>query len=444
VRWRTFPTLPLWFDAGVHRAGRIGAEARPGGVAMPFLALLPLITAVAPLAARLIGNAVDGKAGAKVAEEVATQVGAVAARVLGTDDPLAAATALQADPAKAAEFAREMNQLATQVQLATLQGDLDNVRSARGALTAESWWVSSAPGLLSVIITVGFFGTLLALITGAVSFDARNQTLREVLALLLGALTLAFGDVRNFWLGSSAGSKKKDEELAAQAQRAIQAQSDQTRFVMRELAAPAVQRPLAAVPATPMPETPAARGFRKAFPGGVGWRTTKDGVLVEGEPEPVGTIGAPNTVRRIWRSFGPQILKTSAEVGVPAELIVATIATESRGDPNAERTEPDGRKSVGLMQTLLGTAAEAMGRPVTEAELRDPAISIEAGARYIRQQRPRTDFEPPLVAAAYNAGSIRENASNRWHLHCTPEHVDRFVKFYNDAVRVSKEDGWFT
>ncbi|MCU0889836.1 MAG: lytic transglycosylase domain-containing protein, partial [Rubritepida sp.] len=166
---------------------------------------------------------------------------------------------------------------------------------------------------------------------------------------------------------------------------------------------------------TPMPETPAATGFRKAFPGGIGWRTTKDGVLIEGDPEPVGTVGAPNTVRRIWRDFGPFILKASAEVGVPAELIVATIATETRGDPNASRTEPDGRKSVGLMQTLLGTAAEVMGRPVSEEELRDPAISIEAGARYIRSAR-RSCATPPSAsrpARATSASSARRRISSR-------------------------------
>jgi hypothetical protein len=410
------------------------------------LALIPVIAQLAPLAARLIGNAIDGKAGAAVGEEVAKQVTGVAERVFGTSERSQVEAAIRADPAKGLEFKLEMERLATQAQLAGLSADLENVNSARSALLSENGLVRAAPLILSVIITIGFFGTLLSLVFGwGKGLAGDNGTVREVLAILLGALTLAFGDVRNFWLGSSAGSKKKDEELAAQAQRALQAQSDQTRFVMREIAAPAVQRP-PAVPAptpTPMPETPAATGFRKAFPGGIGWRTTPGGVLIEGEPEPVGTVGAPNTVRRIWRDFGPIILQASAEIGVPAELIVATIATESRGNPDAMRTEPDGRKSVGLMQTLLGTASEVLGREVGEEELRDPGLSIEAGSRYIRQQRPRTDFEPPLVAAAYNAGSLRENAGNRWHLHATAEHVDRFVKFYNDAVRVSKEDGWF-
>lgn len=410
------------------------------------LALIPIIAQLAPLAARLIGNAIDGKAGAAVGEEVAQQVTSVAERVFGTSEAGQVQAAIKADPGKALEFKAEMEQLATQAQLATLASDLDNVKSARAALSSDSWLVRNAPGILSVIITIGFFGTLLSLILGwGAGLQGSNQTVREVLAILLGALTLAFGDVRNFWLGSSAGSKKKDEALAAQAQRAIQNQDDTARFVVRELA-PAMQRqptaPTAPAAAPPMPETPAAAGLRRMF-GGIGWRTTKDGVLVEGEAEPVGTVGAPNTVRRIWRDFGPLILKTSAEIGVPAELIVATIATETRGNPDAERTEPDGRKSVGLMQTLLGTAEEAMGRPVSEAELRDPAISIEAGARYIRRQRPQTEYEPPLVAAAYNAGSLRESSANRWRLASTAEHLDRFVRFYNDAVRVAKEDGWF-
>jgi soluble lytic murein transglycosylase-like protein len=412
------------------------------------IALLPIIAQLAPLAARLIGNAVDGKAGAEVGETIAREVTGAATRVFGTADAGQVQAAIAADPNKAAEFKLEMEKLATQAQLANLSADLENVKSARAALSSDSWLVRNAPGILSVIITIGFFGTLLSLILGwGAGLQSANQTVREVLALLLGALTLAFGDVRNFWLGSSAGSKKKDEALADSAQRAIQNQADQTRFVVQQIAAPAARRsaeqqPPAAVAPTP-PVTPAAQGFRKAFPGGVGWRTTPEGVIVEGETEPVGTIGAPNTVRRIWNDFGPIILKCAVDIGVPAELIVATIATESRGNKDATRTEPDGRQSVGLMQTLLGTASEVMERPVTADELRDPETSITAGAKYIRKQRARTEFEPPLVAAAYNAGSLRETDKNRWKLVSTDEHVDRFCKFYNDAVRVAKEDRWF-
>lgn len=421
------------------------------------LALIPIIAQLAPLAARLIGNAIDGKAGAEVGEQVAREVTGAATRVFGTSDATQVQAAVAADPGKALEFKAEMERLATQAQLAGLSAELENVKSARTALGSDTWWVSAMPPALSILITLGFFLTLGLLIAGffppteirnADGTTTTNNVVREILALLLGALTLAFGDVRNFWLGSSAGSKKKDEALADQARSVIQSQAEQSRFVVGEIAVAAARRPPApTAPAAAAPragETPASSGYRRAFPRGIGWRTTREGVIVEGEPEPKGTIGAPNTVRRIWAEFGPLILKAAKELGVPAELIVATIATESRGRPDASRTEPDGRQSVGLMQTLIGTASETLGRTVTAEELKDPETSIMAGASYIRQQRPRTEYEPPLVAAAYNAGSLRESPANRWRLVSTAEHVDRFCMFYNDAVRVAKEDNWFS
>ena len=44
---------------------------------------------------------------------------------------------------------------------------------------------------------------------------------------------------------------------------------------------------------------------------------------------------------------------------------MATIATESRGVAQAILVEPDRRTSAGIMQTLVGTASEMLGRPVT-------------------------------------------------------------------------------
>jgi hypothetical protein len=63
------------------------------------------------------------------------------------------------------------------------------------------------------------------------------------------------------------------------------------------------------------------------------------------------------------------------------ELIVSTIATESRGNPTAERTEPGfisyeerlHRVSLGLTQTLISTARQALKDKSINAEaLRDP------------------------------------------------------------------------
>src|SRR4029078_6793694 len=88
----------------------------------------------------------------------------------------------------------------------------------------------------------------------------------------------------------------------------------------------------------------------------------------------------------------------------PAELIVATVCTESAGKADAVREEPGytsdeatpNRVSIGLTQTLLSTAREAMQMSFDRNWLLDPANAIEAGTAYIGQQSRLTSLEPPL------------------------------------------------
>lgn len=185
------------------------------------------------------------------------------------------------------------------------------------------------------------------------------------------------------------------------------------------------------------------------FADGVSWALTAAGVAIDGAAA-MGTPGEPTTVRKIWTKFGAPCAAAAQKYGVPVELIVATIATESGGDPTARRFEPKiNDQSVGLMQTLVGTARGALRRPgLTADDLLDPAVSINAGTAYIAEQRGSTHFDPPLVAAAYNAGSIRRDdaPANRWKLLCYPtgtgHHIDKYVAFFSDCMRVSDADGW--
>jgi hypothetical protein len=141
---------------------------------------------------------------------------------------------------------------------------------------------------------------------------------------------------------------------------------------------------------------------------------------------------------------------------VPAELIVATICTESGGKPTDERQEPGfssyqqtpDRVSIGLMQTLISTARDTLGMPeIDHTWLLQADNSIRAGTAYIAQQAPRTQFDPPLVACAYNAGGIYEQdgAENRWRMRQYPigtsHHADRFVQWFNDCFRMYEADG---
>jgi Transglycosylase SLT domain len=140
---------------------------------------------------------------------------------------------------------------------------------------------------------------------------------------------------------------------------------------------------------------------------------------------------------------------------VPAELIIATICTESSGKPDDERREPGfvdyettpGRVSIGLMQTLISTARETLRMPEIDAAwLLQGDNSIRAGTAYIARQRAETAFDPPVVACAYNAGSVIENASptNRWRMKQFPigtdAHANRFVEWFNDCFRMYAAD----
>jgi hypothetical protein len=197
-----------------------------------------------------------------------------------------------------------------------------------------------------------------------------------------------------------------------------------------------------------------AHGAPQQAPGGVRWRLGPGGVIVGDEAGPRRTPGAPATIRRIWATFRGPIEKCAAAYGVPAELILATIATESGGNPNAVREEPGyvsdeatpHRVSPGLMQTLISTARETLRDPhLGRAALLDPEVSLRAGTSYIRAQARLTNLDPPLVACAYNAGGLyaQAGAANPWKLRQFPigtgRHADRFVAWFGDAVAVLKE-----
>lgn len=66
--------------------------------------------------------------------------------------------------------------------------------------------------IVSVVVTIGFVTLLFLWVYRPVSIA--DGAASEVLNVLVGALAAAFGQVVSYWLGSSAGSKDKDETLA--------------------------------------------------------------------------------------------------------------------------------------------------------------------------------------------------------------------------------------
>lgn len=168
-----------------------------------------------------------------------------------------------------------------------------------------------------------------------------------------------------------------------------------------------------------------------------------------------GRRGAPRSDRHIeyrirniapvWLQHGDLIRPAAEKYSVPAELILAVIVEESEGKPTAISRYPGyvsdhatpSKISVGLGQMLISTAraiAPEHRASIDRAWLMRPANAIDLIARYLDLQYRQTGFDPPLAAAAYNAGSIpvAPAAANRWRLGNAP-YVERFVAVFNAA-----------
>ena len=93
--------------------------------------------------------------------------------------------------------------------------------------------------------------------------------------------------------------------------------------------------------------------------------------------------------------FESEINAAATSNGIDPALLKGLVQQESGFDPNAR----SGAGAVGLTQLMPGTAA-ALG--VTDPT--NPAQSLQAGARYLREQLDRFGGDERLALAAYNAG----------------------------------------
>ena len=219
--------------------------------------------------------------------------------------------------------------------------------------------------------------------------------------------------------------------------------------------------------------------------GGDAWRYDASGVYTaapDGSLKLWRTAGTPITVQEILSLYGAEIMAAAAKHTVPPALIVMTIATETgiyrmdkftgprtfrweagykvnaTGDPAIDGKEK-GDYSAGPMQVLSDTARWMNGvrslgydgakvfrfyknkpaKPPEDLGLYDPATCIDAGTSYIRHNMPVTGDNPLLVAAVYNAGSLRPSPDNHWRIHSFGNHIDRAAEWYGDACAVLKE-----
>lgn len=305
-----------------------------------------------------------------------------------------------------------------------------------------------------------------ALAFGLIKFPYENREFITVVFNMLSSVIAGFvawsGMVLAFYFGSSQGSERKTDAIAAQ----LAQQSDQLgkaataaakaadRSTPSHDGGPSVvveNAPGATINPAPNELEPERAepviAWKQGPYGGARWRVTPDGVQVEGEAEVARSPGQPVTIRRIWSQYGTMIQGVCQQFSVPVEIVMMTIATESAGRPKAKLVEPDKRMSLGLMQILVGTAAEVLGHEISAEALQDPLTNIQAGTAYIHSQKEKTWFDPILTAAAYNAGGLYEmrpgKDNNRFHLRSTGDHLERAIRWYSDICFCAKEDKWF-
>ncbi|MBW8831627.1 MAG: lytic transglycosylase domain-containing protein [Burkholderiales bacterium] len=140
-------------------------------------------------------------------------------------------------------------------------------------------------------------------------------------------------------------------------------------------------------------------------------------------------IAAP----KVSKDLDGIVRQTSHRYGLDYRLVHAVIHAESRGNPKA--ISPKG--AIGVMQVMPATG-QRYG-VMSAAALRDPAVNIDVGVRYLRDLSAMFN-RTELVVAAYNAGEGRVIKAG-YVIPQIPEtraYVAQVLSFYNAQRALTK------
>jgi Glycosyl hydrolase 108 len=155
--------------------------------------------------------------------QLADQVGKAVADAVGTTDAGEAQTKLAANPAAQVALRQKLAELAVEAaktqnadadrQRYDTVGNTERARSALQALATTNTTIARTAPTISYLVIGGFFIFLFVLVWlyWGKPADNQNNFIVQIINIAVGALTAAFATVVNFWLGSSAGSRKKDD-----------------------------------------------------------------------------------------------------------------------------------------------------------------------------------------------------------------------------------------
>jgi len=165
-----------------------------------------ILSQVAPTIATALGGPLAGMAvafiGNKVLGKPAATVDDIANLVTSTD-PQALVQLKQAE----LDFQAHLQDVGVQLD----QLDVSDRESARNLAIARGFWPQIA---LSVVFLGGYFMLMWVIVVGSVNIPPAYH---DLAVTLIGVLTAGVPMILNFWFGSTHGSQKKDNTIAAAA-----------------------------------------------------------------------------------------------------------------------------------------------------------------------------------------------------------------------------------
>jgi lysozyme family protein len=350
------------------------------------------------IAAGLVPDIIKLVAGDKTGQ-LADQFGKAVADTVGTTNAGEAQTKLAANPAAEVALRQKLTELAldaTKAQNADAgrraQEALANTQSARSGLqalaTTNSTIAWTAP-TISYLVIGGFFVFLFVLVWlyWGKPVDNQNNFIVQIINIAVGALTAAFATVVNFWLGSSAGSRKKDDASLSLQQAQAESANANMKSLQDKIApqpqpqAPAQAAPQAAAPVqAPAPAKPADQQGSSRFDACMPFIFKAEGGYADNPADPGGPTnfgitlatlrayeGAPNLtaddVKNLTSAVAKEIYRTAywnrMQCGaLPAGLDLEVFDFGVNSGP---------AESVKTLQRLIGVTQDGSVGPITLA-----------------------------------------------------------------------------
>lgn len=165
-------------------------------------------TSIIKTVAPWIGTAIGGPLGGLAVEAAANALGISDKTADAVKSAIAGVTAEDMRKLREADqaFAVTMQQLGFK-QVTDLEAlAAGDRKDARAMQVAQR---SPVPAILSIAVTLGYFGVLIGMMTKWLSVSDS-----QALLIMLGSLSTAWGMVMAFWFGTTRGSEVKTEMLA--------------------------------------------------------------------------------------------------------------------------------------------------------------------------------------------------------------------------------------